>query len=394
MTPVATVSDRCGRSNDTTIRGRAGRLVGVFLLAVAFVGGGCATVRQPYTQAEHAAAHIPGMPHVRAWADDVRRPIPRLNAAGPLAMLTLSGGGAEGAYGAGFLNGWTETGTRPRFDIVTGTSVGALMAPFAFLGSDRDQALKDLFADGEMDGLLRLDGINGLIGSGVFKTEPLRRLIERHADSALIDAVAAEQRKGRLLLVVTANVDAQRAVIWDMTAIAAGDHPDRYDLFRRVLMASASPPGVFAPTFIEVESGGRQFAEMHVDGSVIANVHAVPEALLLAKLPKQAGRPKLYVIVNGKLDADFDVVEDRMLSIVARSFWTTVKANTRNSLIATSDFARRNRWDFLTTAIERDHPIATVSFNFEQSYLRGLFAYGYQRGRSGRGWQTTVTTAH
>ena len=367
---------------------RTSTILGAALLAISLVGGGCATVRQPYTQAEHAEAHIPGMPHVRVWADEVRQPLPRAITSGPLAILTLSGGGAEGAYGAGFLNGWSETGARPRFGIVTGTSVGALMAPFAFLGADYDPVLKDMFADGQMDSLLRLDGINGLVGSGVFKTEPLRRLIERYADTRLIDAIAAEQREGRLLFVITANVDAQRAVVWDMTAIAASGHPNRYDLFRRVLMASASPPGVFAPTFIEVEARGRRFSEMHVDGGVISNVLAVPEALLLAKLPKQtSGRPRLYVIINGKLEADFDVVADQTLSIVARSFWTTVKANTRNTLIATYEFARRNRWDFQATAIERDHPIATASFNFETSYLRGLFAYGYARGRSGHGWQ-------
>ena len=361
-------------------------------LVVALLGAGCSTIRQSYSQADYAEARIAGMPNVRAWADNSRQSLLRLTtSAAPLTMLTLSGGGAEGAYGAGFLSGWSDSGSRPRFDIVTGTSVGALMAPFAFLGVDYDPTLKDIFTSGRIESLLRLDGINGVVGSGVFKAEPLRQLVERHADNALLDAIAAEHRKGRLLFVVTANIDAQRAVIWNMTAIAASDHPGRLDLFRRVLIASASIPGVFAPTFIDVETDDKRFAEMHVDGSVISNVPAVPEALLLDKLPtRTAAHPKLYIIVNGKLAPDFDVVADGTLSIVARSFWTTVKANTRNTLIATYEFARRNAWEFRATSIEHERAIATSSFNFDTAYLRDLFAYGYARGRSGRAWQTTL----
>jgi hypothetical protein len=173
------------------------------------------------------------------------------------------------------------------------------------------------------------------------------------------------------LFVVTANIDAQRAVIWNLTAIAASGHPGRLDLFRRVLIASASIPGIFAPTFIDVETDDKRFAEMHVDGSVISNVPAVPEALLLDKLPRRTtAHPRLYIIVNGKLVPDFDLVADGTLSIVARSFFTTVKANTRNTLIATYEFAQRNDWEFRATAIEHEHVIATSSFNFDTAYLR------------------------
>lgn len=379
------------RGGGTHSRAVAGALGGAALV-LALLGAGCSTIRTSYSQADYAEARIAGMPNVRAWADNSRQSLLRLtNSGAPLAILTLSGGGAEGAYGAGFLSGWSDSGSRPRFDIVTGTSVGALMAPFAFLGVDYDPALKEIFTSGRIETLLRLDGINGVVGSGVFKTEPLRQLVERHADNALLDAIAAEHRKGRLLFVVTANIDAQRAVIWNMTAIASSDHPGRLELFRRVLIASASIPGVFAPTFIEVETNGKRFAEMHVDGSVISNVPAVPEALLLDKLPiRTTAHSKLYIIVNGKLAPDFDVVADGTLSIVARSFWTTVKSNTRSTLIATYEFARRNAWEFRATAIEQDHAIATSSFNFDTAYLRDLFAYGYARGRSGRAWETTL----
>src|SRR4051812_8287416 len=260
------ISVRPWRASGCRRRRTAATALAATALVVALLGAGCSTIRKSYSQADYAEAQIAGMPHIRAWADNSRQSLLRLaSSAAPLNILTLSGGGAEGAYGAGFLSGWSDSGSRPRFDIVTGTSVGALMAPFAFLGTDYDPALKEIFTSGRIETLLRLDGINGVVGSGVFKTEPLRQLVERHADNALLDAIAAEHRKGRLLFVVTANIDAQRAVIWNMTAIASSDHPGRLELFQRVLIASASIPGVFAPTFIEVEANGKRFAEMHVD---------------------------------------------------------------------------------------------------------------------------------
>lgn len=363
------------------------------LLAVA----GCASVtRVPYTRAAHADAQIPGIPQARVWGDDASHwrslfDPPRNVVDRRLTVLALSGGGAEGAYGAGFLNGWSETGTRPEFTVVTGTSVGALMAPFAFLGASHDQVLKTIFTNGEMEGLLRVDGLNAVLGSGAYKAEPLKQLITLYADERLVEAIAAEHRKGRRLFVVTTNVDAQRTVIWNLSGIAASDHPGKLELFRTVLVASSSIPGVFPPVLINVEADGNSFAEMHVDGGVITNVLAVPEALLLSKLPSKGKfKPQLFVIVNGKLAPDFDLVNDSTLSVVARSFWTTVKANTRTILIATYEFARRNSWEFRMTAIEASRRIETTRINFDTEYVRGLFAYGFARGRSGLAWEHVV----
>ena len=356
---------------------------------------GCTPLtRIPYTRAAHIDAQVPGVPHARVWGDDASRwqaLFDARQAARPLTVLALSGGGAEGAYGAGFLKGWSETGARPEFSVVTGTSVGALIAPFAFLGPTYDHTLETIFTNGEMENLLRIDGLNGIIGSGVFKSAPLKTLIARYADDAMLDAIAAEHRKGRRLFIVTTNADAQRTVIWNMGGVAASGHPGRLELFHTILAASSAIPGLFAPVMIDVEANGQLFAEMHVDGGVTTNVLAVPEALLLSKLPARgAKKPQLYVIVNGKLAPDFDYVSDTTLSVVARSFWTTVKANTRNTLIATYEFARRNAWEFRATAIDAHREIATTSINFDTEYVRGLFAYGLERGRSGAAWQRVV----
>jgi hypothetical protein len=165
-------------------------------------------------------------------------------------------------------------------------------------------------------------------------------------------------------------------------------------LFRDILVASASAPGVFAPTYIEVQSGNTRFLEMHVDGAVTSNVLAVPESVLLRKIaPTNAVKPNLYIIVNGKITPDFAMIDDGTLSIVARSFYSTVKANTRSTLIATYDFARRNGWQFRLAAIRPDHAITSATFNFDTDYMRGLFNLGFSTARTGQPWQRSPQSA-
>src|SRR5262249_18538584 len=128
---------------------------------------------------------------------------------------------------------------------------------------------------------------------------------------------------------------APRSGIW-ARLLPSGD-PGALDLFRNVLTASASIPGVFSPTLIEVEADGRRSAEMHVDAGVTTNVLILPEALLVSGnnpvFPPDA-RPKVYVVMNSKLAPDFEVVKASTLQIVRRSFETSVRANTRNMLLA------------------------------------------------------------
>jgi patatin-like phospholipase/acyl hydrolase len=290
------------------------------------------------------------------------------------------------------LVGWTEAGNRPEFSVVSGTSSGALIAPFAFLGASHDGILRDLFTSGIAETLLRVDGLNAIFGSGAFKTEPLKQLIARYVDEDLLHLIAAQHLRGRRLFVVTTNIDAQRTAVWNMGAIAASDHSGRLQLFRDILVASASAPGVFAPTYIEVQSGNTRFLEMHVDGAVTSNVLAVPESVLLRKIaPTNAVKPNLYIIVNGKITPDFAMIDDGTLSIVARSFYSTVKANTRSTLIATYDFARRNGWQFRLAAIRPDYATTSTSFNFDTDYMRGLFELGFSMARTGQPWQRSLS---
>jgi predicted acylesterase/phospholipase RssA len=380
----------------TGVAGNMRRVIRAFAVAACAVAlGGCATAsRISYTPQEQSTAVIPGIPGARVWADDpglaTERPIGSGVALKQPTALALSGGGADGAFGAGLLAGWSTRGTRPQFTVVTGASAGALIAPFAFMGPAYDDMLKSVFASGEMANLLQSDGLAGLFGTGLFKTAPLRNLIARHVDAALLEAIAHEYRTGRRLYVVTTNLDAQRTAIWDMGKIAASGDPRALELFRNVLTASASIPGVFSPVLIDVEADGKRFAEMHVDGGVTTNVLIVPEAALLSGTPLFApdARPKVYIVMNGKLAPDFEVVTPSTVLIAARSFETSVRANTRNALLASYQFAKRRNWEFNLASIDPDYPKST-SIGFDPTYMQQLFEYGYRRGRSGKLWQAT-----
>ncbi len=366
-----------------------GLAAGVLAITLA----GCATVeRIPYTQQEQQLAVVPGIPEARVWADDPalakRNPILDTRSRERPTILALSGGGADGAFGAGLLKGWTERGDRPVFTIVTGASAGALIAPFAFLGSRYDPTLESVFSNGEMEGFLKFQGVRGLFGTGLFEAAPLRDLIAKHVTPQVLEEIAREYQAGRRLYVVTTNLDAQRTAIWDMGRIAASGDPAAPDLFRRVIEASASIPGIFAPVLIDVEAEGRRFAEMHVDGGITANVLVVPEAMLLANRPAlpAGAQPRIYVVLNSKLGPYFEVVRSSTLPIAIRAFETSVRSNTRNTLLASYEFIRRRNWNLTLASIDNDFP-SQEKPGFDTAYMRGLFEFGREQGRTGAAWQ-------
>ncbi|MCZ7642430.1 MAG: hypothetical protein M5U33_06480 [Pseudorhodoplanes sp.] len=210
----------------------------------------------------------------------------------------------------------------------------------------------------------------------------------KYVDAATLEAIAAEYRTGRKLFIVTTDLDSQRTAIWDMGRIASSGNPQALDLFRRIMEASASIPGIFSPVLIDVEASGKKFAEMHVDGGVTANILVVPEAILLAKKPvlPASVKPKFYAIINGKLSPYFEVVKPNTLQIAVRAFATSVRSNTRNTLLASYEFVRRRGWDLNLAAIDDSVPNQEKP-GFDTAYMKSLFEYGYERARSGQMWQ-------
>jgi hypothetical protein len=322
--------------------------------------------------------------------DSLRRDV-RPDAAHRINVLALSGGGANGAYGAGVLYGWSQAGDRPDFQVMTGVSVGALVATLAFVGGPWDERLRQAFDGNETAHILKSRGLLGLVTPGFFSKTKLARLIDRYVDDALIRAVAAEHGRGRRLLVATTNLDAERLAVWDMGGIAAHGGPEALELFRQVLVASVSIPGIFSPSLISVENGHRRFSEMHVDGRVIAGFLAI---FLSVKLAEDAvalrEKVKLYVLVNGCLDGRFGVTADQTISIVARSVEAGAKAAMRSQLIATTDFCQRNGIDLEISQWPdgaQDRPM-----DFGADHVHRLFEEGVAASIAGSAWRAPKAT--
>ncbi len=300
-------------------------------------------------------------------------------------VLALSGGGPDGAFAAGLLTGWTEAGDRPEFSLVTGISVGALIAPFAFAGSDYDDALRIIFTETETSDVAQLALFSALRGAlAVADTAPLRARIRALVDDRLIARIAQGHRDGRLLLVGTTNLDAGRPVIWNMGEIAAAGERA---LFQDVLLASASIPGAFPPVLIEVDAAGRRFQELHVDGGVTRSVFVGPTG---AQLAAPAGLPfpvrrRFYVIQNNGLAPPYVPSPARLASIVSRSVSTLIRAQTEGDLMRIYGQARDLGAEFNLAFVPAGFGTASAAA-FDREYMSALFEAARTLGREGPNW--------
>lgn len=307
----------------------------------------------------------------------------------PVNFLAVSGGGDNGAFGAGLLNGWTAAGTRPEFKGVTGVSTGALIAPFAFLGPKYDHVLTTVYTTvSGKDIFKKRSFIKGLLGDAMADSRPMAQLIERYADQALLDAIAAEYAKGRLLLVGTADLDALEPVIWNMTAIAASKDPRALSLFRNILRASASIPGAFPPVMVDVTADGVRHQEMHVDGGTIAQVFLYPPSFDMSSMAADAGAQRkrtLYIIRNARLDPDWASVERRTLTVAARAISSLTQTQGIGDLYRIYLTAQRDGLDYNLAYIP-----PTFNFphreEFDTAYMRQLYAVGQSLAASGYQW--------
>lgn len=299
-------------------------------------------------------------------------------------ILFLSGGGDNGAYGAGFLAGWSERGTRPTFDVVIGVSAGALIAPFALLGPRHDEALREMFTQTQMEDFLRVSPVPALFGRpAVSDAAPFAQLIARYADEALLEAVADAHRNGRRLLVVTTWLDVQRPVVWNLGAIAASDRPDRLKLFRDVLQASASVPVIFPPVLFDVEIQGSVYDELHVDGGVTASLYPFGRNFPIRRLTaRRAPPPMITVINNGKAQAAYDPVELDALDIAGHALTSLIRSQRNGDLYRLVDEARGEHLAVQVTLIP-DTFVQTSDKFFEQSYTGALYQEGRKLGRAG-----------
>jgi predicted acylesterase/phospholipase RssA len=382
------------------------------LIFAALLAHGCATAtrRQAVPADEQTTATVAGFPYgIRYYPRDAARldvfkkdfveswareraywlthghtgPLP------PAAYLAISGGGDNGAFGAGLLGGWTKAGTRPTFKLVTGVSTGALIAPFAFLGSAYDEQLKAMYTAISMKDIAAPRWIlSVLYGDAMADTTPLWNLLKKAITQEMVDAIAAEHEKGRILLVGTTNLDARRPVVWNITKIAASRRPGALELVRKILLASAAIPGTFPPVMIDVESEGKTYEEMHVDGGTAAQVFVYPVGMRLGDLAEEHGAVRertLYVIRNARLDPEWAEVDRRTLPIAMRAIACLIQYQGIGDLYRIYSITQRDSVDYNLAYIPPTFQTPHTA-DFDPAYMKQLFDFGYQMAEQGTEW--------
>ena len=308
----------------------------------------------------------------------------------PASFLALSGGGDKGAFGAGLLNGWSATGKRPAFKLVTGISTGALIAPFAFLGPTYDAKLKAFYTNSSRDDLIKLRSlVSALTDDAIADTAPLRAMLRKSVDRPLLDAVAAEYLKGRELWVSTTNLDANRRVIWNMTRIASSQDPRALDLFHDVMIASAAIPGAFPPVMIDVELDGKAYQEMHVDGGATAQVFVYPPNFDLTKLAREHDGDRqrtVYIVANKRIDSEWAQTERRAITIAERAITSLIHTQGIGDLYRIYLTAMRDGMDFNLAYIPPEFEQQPKEL-FDMTFMRALFETGYRMGGQDGFWK-------
>ena len=357
------------------------------LIAVVTTMAGCSslyTKRVDIPSALISSGAIQTTAPLRYWGDDPDfaaghtkiKPGPD----GQVDFLTLSGGGINGAYGAGYLVGWTQKGTRPEFEVVTGISVGAIMAPLAFLGSAQDGRLHQVYSALSDATNPRVNFISALFGApAVLDNAPVRAAIQQAMDQQILDQIGAAHREGRRLYIGTTNLDAQRPVIWDIGAIANSGAPNRLELVRDIILASAAVPTIFQPVLLEVSVNGQRYSEMHVDGGITGQVLLMPGGW--GKMIGQRSA-RLYVIFNGVVDASPATVQPSSVGLAERTLPTLLKYLGRANLAELANTARASGVLYRMTAIPGAFPESSNLFGSPE-WLASLFQYGIDSGRAG-----------
>jgi hypothetical protein len=381
-------------------RSRGGAISVAFAVIAVLIAACSDLPRRPAPTYWYSTAVPAGFPDtVRAAENqgtlDVRAPqvVQRAVAAahgGPVNVLALSGGGAGSAFGAGALVGWTRRGTRPEFQIVTGVSAGAMIAPFAFLGQGWDAQLEEAFSGTRTAHLLQRRWAVTWLHSSLYRGEPLVELVGHYVTDELLAAIAAKAAAGGILLVATTDLDTQRTVIWNLGVVASIGGERGRQLFRDIIVASASIPGVFPPVLIRVEESGEEFDELHVDGGTTAPLFIAPEIVNLQpdRLAELRGA-NIYAIVNGQLGVPAESIGGGTIAVVTRSVSAVLQSSSRLAIEVTSALAQRNGMHLFVTAIPNNFPYHG-SLDTTPANMKALFDFGAACAVNDRLWGSPI----
>lgn len=369
--------------------------------------------RNPLPEEYLDKAEITGMPQIRDWGierseyfqKDIEDALKQYKSTMPeghniedeeFNVLAISGGGSNGAFGTGLIDGWDASGTRPQFFLVTGISTGALVAPFAFLGGEYDAEIGRLFTSVTTEDIYKKKSFFGilrsLIGSSdsIADSEPLASLLAQNIDEEMLNDISKAHSEGRRLYVATTNFDARKLVVWNMGAIASSGHPKAPELFRSIILASCSMPVAFPAVYFDVEAGGQTYDEMHVDGGVVTEVFFYGNILDLDEAAKnlgikRQGNDRIFIIRNNQIGVRYEEVELDVLSIAGRALSSLTSTQGVGDLYRIYAVTQREGIEFNLASIPQDF-VPNPKEAFDPVEMKRLYDLGYNMALNGYPW--------
>ena len=297
-----------------------------------------------------------------------------------LIILMISGGGSNGAFGAGVACGNIDKYTLPDFNIVTGVSTGALQATAVFIGKDGKNILKEAYTTITEDDVVD-KYFFPLLQNSLSSNKRLKALINKYITDRVVDLVARQHRLGRRLYVTTTDLNNSRVVVWELSAIAASGLADRCDLYRKVLLASASVPAFYPPVPFTVTINGRDYCQHHSD-STTKSLFFCPWMLEEFDFNSISA----YAIVNHQLPGEPRRIENGISGMLKAMVKDMLKARAYYGLIETAQMMRQHRAKFYFVAIPNDMTLEHDELDFDQIEMQLLFNRGYKMVIGGDSW--------
>ncbi|MFC0172043.1 patatin-like phospholipase family protein [Vibrio comitans] len=305
----------------------------------------------------------------------------------PINYLALSGGGVNGAFSAGILNAWSETGERPEFDLISGISTGAIVSVFAYLGEDYDEALRNYYTQTSMDEMFKKNALFSIGTRNAFvDVSGFEGKVRAEVDMQMMQALAAERAKGRILIVGTTSLDNEKLALWDIGLIAKEGSPEAMALIQDIIIASSSIPGLFPAKLISISDGVNHYDEVHVDGGISRQVFATPQ-WMRTSLAEDGFEQNIFVIRNGRLKPTFRSIDYDLADISVRS----ISSLTRNQGVGDVEhiyhFSKQNDIGFHLAFIDSDFEYFADHADTLQ-YMRLLYDYGYRSFNKDQLWHS------
>jgi hypothetical protein len=317
----------------------------------------------------------------------------------PMDILALTGGGSRGAFGTGLLLGWTKRGDIPKFDIVTGISTGAVMAPFIFLGGEELQKVKNFYTKTHTHEVFT-STLLSIFGYGyVMNAKPLKKLFKENFDKAFLDKIAKEHADGRRLYIGTTNIDTGQLTVWDMGAIASSNRADKYEHFREIIYASTALPVYLPPAYMEVDVDGKKYYQMHVDGGIYTQVFMIgllinwTEVLHFKKDDNLNFNATLYTVANRKYRQRdiYKPIEQSTFDIIEAYVLTEMDLLFDRSMYRLYQSCEQKNIHFKMATIPAKMPdVISVPTEFDPDKMLKLFNIGYSLGLEDIQWQRKI----